>query len=99
MQFAPQPRTKLYGDLAFAVLVLMAYAQFSFSRRLYGEPWQVVVAFVLGGAYFMLGVFHHHLVSERSRGRVYAYYFVQCLLSATATLISPVRGIFFVLAM
>jgi signal transduction histidine kinase len=99
MQFAPQPRTKLYGDLAFAVLVLMAFAQFSFSRRLHGEPWQVVVTFALGAAYFVLGVFHHHLVTERSRVRVCAYYIVQCVMCATAILLSPVRGIFFVLAM
>src|SRR5687767_8123512 len=99
MQFAPQPRSKLYGDLAFAVLILAAFAQFIFSKRLHGEPWQVVVTFLLGAAYGGLGVFSHDLLPERSRLAIHVYYIVQCLIVTAAILLSPARNFFFILAM
>lgn len=99
MQIAPQRRESLYSTLAFAVLVLVSFAQFIFSRRLNGEPWQVVVTFVLGAVYAALGILGNDLTAERSRGAVHAYYFAQCTIAAAAILISPVRGIFFVISM
>lgn len=99
MQIVPQHRTKLYGDLAFAVLVLAAFAQFFFIKRLDGEPWQVVATFLLGGTYFVLGIVSSEFLRERSRSATHAYYVAQCLIAAAAILLSPARGFFFVLAM
>lgn len=99
MQILPERRVTLIGALAFAVLVLAAYSQFIFSRRLDGQPWHVVVTFVLGALYAVLGIFGNDLTRERSRLVINSYYFAQCLIAAAAILLSPARGIFFLLAM
>jgi signal transduction histidine kinase len=99
MQFLPPDRSRLYGDLAFAVLVPTAFGQLCFSTRLQGEPWQVLATFALSAIYAALGIFGHDLTSERPRLAVHAYYVAQCLLAGAAIHVNPAKGGFFVLGM
>jgi signal transduction histidine kinase len=99
MRLAPSRLSKLIGDAAFAVLVVAAFTQFVFTRRIYGEVWQVAATFLIGAVHAVLGVFGNDTHCPRPRGRVHLYYLVQCLLVSAALLLSPVQGIFFLLAM
>jgi signal transduction histidine kinase len=101
MQFCPTSRGRLYGDLAFAVLVPTAFAQFLFDMRPSGEPWQVITKFGLGAVYSVLGILGNDLSIERPRPRlrVHAYYITQCLIASAAILIRPERGGLFILCM
>lgn len=99
METKPQSHTPLYGILAFAVLVLAAFSQFLFSRRLVGEPWQVVATFALGAAYLAFGILCDDTPGRRTRPVVHSYYVIQLLILTVAIFLSPARGIFFVIAM
>ena len=99
MRLAPSRLSKLIGDAAFAVLVVAAFSQFVFTRRIYGEFWQVAATFLIGAVHAVLGVFGNDTSCPRRGARVHFYYLVQCLLVSAALLISPVQGIFFLLAM
>jgi signal transduction histidine kinase len=99
MQCTPTARGKIYGDLAFAVLVPIAFAQFLFDTRPSGEPWQVITKFALGALYTVLGILANDLSRERPRFRTHAYYVAQCVISSAVILIIPGRGGLFILCM
>jgi len=99
MQLLPERRSKLYGDLAFGILVLAAFSQFLFARRLDMDAGRVGFVFLLGAIYTALGVFHSELGCGRTRPVVHLYYVIQCLIAATAVILGPTRGVFFILTL
>lgn len=83
----------LYGTIALIGLLLACYSEFLVWRGINGEPWQVVVAFALGGLYAALII----LISEdrmQCPRIAYPYFVVQCLLLTVLLFVSPVRGFF-----
>ncbi len=99
MKWFPAERSTLYALLAYASVVLTTFAQFTFNDRLQGEPWQVVVTFLLGGLVIILATFCDWLVENRAPWRRPAYFALQTLLVAAAIILSPSRGFFAILAM
>ncbi|HEX2101918.1 MAG TPA: sensor histidine kinase [Candidatus Synoicihabitans sp.] len=90
-------RGQLYGQLAFGCLVLAAFFDFVFRRNIEGEPWQVIVTFVCGGAFGLIGVFSHHVLGDETPRRTNIYFMLQVVLASITLYVSPIRGFFGIL--
>ncbi len=99
MKWFPAERSTLYALLAYASVVLTTFVQFTFNDRLVGEPWQVVVTFILGGCVMVLATFSDWLTENRAPWCTTAYFVTQTLVVAAAIALSPSRGFFAILAM
>lgn len=99
MKWFPAERSTLYALLAYASVVLTTFVQLTFNDRLVGEPWQVVVTFVLGGLMIVLATFCDWLTENRAPWRKPAYFIAQTVIVAAAIAFSPSRGFFAILAM
>lgn len=92
-------RTDLYGAFAFASVIVTCFMQFIVTDRVYGQPWQVVVTFLLGAIYGALGVFDDSIglrfgVHWRNRA------FVAMVAVVTVMIfVSPVRGFFSIIVL
>lgn len=99
MKWFPAERSTLYALLAYASVVLTTFVQLTYNDRLVGEPWQVVVTFILGGLMIVLATFCDWLTENRAPWRKPAYFIVQTAIVAAAIAFSPSRGFFAILAM
>ena len=95
MQVVPRERIGLYGQLAFASVVLACYAQLTLSvlQRPAATPGQIVAVFLAGSIYSLLFAASGPLCQRSVTLRI-VYYVVQCLLVAVANFTNPVRGFF-----
>ncbi len=88
---------ELYGMLAFAGTGIGAFSTYVFATRLSGEPWQVAVTFVLGGAFIVAGVLSSRLHDEDRPASCWRYCLVQAALGLGAVYCSPAKGFFAIL--
>jgi 4-hydroxybenzoate polyprenyltransferase len=55
-------QTDYYGPFAFGSVIVTCFLQFAVSNRLSAPPWQLIMTFVLGGIYAVLGVLYSPFV-------------------------------------
>lgn len=82
----------VYGDVIFGALVLVVFSEFLFADRIDGEPWQVVVAFVLGGIYAVVGILGGDCLGPEQSWRRLLYFPILCGTATAYLLITPLRG-------
>ncbi len=99
MKWFPADRMKVFTLLAFASVVITTFAQFAFTETLRGTTTDVVVTFLLGGAFFLLASFCNELTDDKPRWRLLTYFVVQTTLVLGAIWISPARGFFAIIAL
>lgn len=96
----PTPhRTDYYGAFAFGSVIVTCFMQFVIAGRVQGQPWQVVLTFVLGALYGALGVFDDSIVlryGAQWRNRVFA---AMLALVTVMVFVSPVRGFFSIIVL
>jgi signal transduction histidine kinase len=91
-------RTDVYGLVAFACVVLSCFSQFVFTRNINGTTTQVVLTFVLGGIYTVVGILDHR-GDHGNRAREIGRYLLQCLVVIVMMYVSPVLGFFNIIAL
>jgi signal transduction histidine kinase len=96
MEILPRERIGLYGQVAFASVVLVCYLQLTLNdlQLATAAPWQIVAVFAAGMAYSVLFAVSGEFCERRGGGFRTAYYVVQCLLVTCALFTSPSRGFF-----
>lgn len=87
------------GFAAFAGVVLGGFSDFLFRDKISGEPWQLVLTFVLGALFVTLGILSHRFVEEDETGRSLVYFVIQASLSLGCIWISPAKGFFGILCL
>lgn len=96
----PTPhRTDYYGAFAFGSVIVTCFMQFVITSRVQGQPWQVLLTFVLGAIYGALGVFDDSIVlryGAQWRNRVFA---AMLALVTVMIFVSPVRGFFSIIVL
>lgn len=94
-----QHRTDYYGAFAFGSVIVTCFMSFVVTSRVPGQPWQVVLTFVLGALYGALGVLDDAITlhyGKQWRPRV----FVAMLVLVTVMIfVSPVRGFFSIIVL
>jgi len=92
-------RTDYYGAFAFGSVIVTCFMQFVITSRLQGQPWQVLLTFLLGAIYGALGVFDDSIVLRYGapwRNRVFA---LMLGLVTVMIFVSPVRGFFSIIVL
>ncbi len=84
----------LYGSFAFGSVILSCFAGFLYTRNITGSEWMVLLTFVLGALYTVLGVLGGHCTEGRGPRAHFIYFAVQCALLTALIFCSPVRGFF-----
>lgn len=92
-------RGELYGMLAFAGTGLGAFSVFPFANRVRGDLSELLLTFLLGGAFIVLGVFSSHLVDDKPISHSWRYALLQTALGWGAIILSPVKGFFCIILM
>lgn len=87
------------GFAAFAGVVIGGFSDFLFRERINGEPWQIVLTFILGALFVTLGILSHRIVEENETGRSLVYFAIQATLSLGCIWISPAKGFFGILCL
>jgi signal transduction histidine kinase len=94
----PTYRSNLYGQLAFASVVLTVFVQLTFNERLGGAPWKTVITFLLAAIYTALFSLGRPALDDRPRG-LRGYYALQATLVGVMIWLSPSRGFFSIIAL
>src|SRR5258708_23186125 len=68
--------------------------QFAFMRNIPGEPWQVVVTFLLGALYAALVLLDDSCVHRMGEGWQRPLFFLECVVVTALIYASPARGFF-----
>lgn len=92
-------RTDHYGAIAFGSVVLVTFSNFLFARRVGGEEWQVVLTFLLGGAYTVLGMLGDDIAGRLGRHGRLINFIALCAVTVTMLFVSPTRGFFAIIAL
>jgi signal transduction histidine kinase len=87
------------GFAAFGGVVLGSFSSFVFRERIGGEPWQLVLTFVLGTLFLVLGIASHRIVDETNFRQAFGYFIIQAGLSLGCIWVSPVQGFFGILCL
>lgn len=99
MLWSPQRRTALFGQLAFASLLLAVFTQLTFTDSLHGPAWRVPVTFALAAVYTLLFSFCHRFLPEHASRSRHVYYLAQSAVVAAMIWLSPTRGFFAIIAL
>ena len=101
MRFSRHPlhRGDYIGFAAFGGVVLGGFSSFVFREKIGGEPWQLVLTFVLGGLFLIAGIASHRLVEEKDWRQCVVYFLIQAALSLGCIWVSPVKGFFGILCL
>jgi signal transduction histidine kinase len=87
------------GFTAFGAVVLGSFSTFAFNSRIDGEPWQLILTFVLGGVFATLGIISNRLVDEKKPVQCWVYFLVQATMGLGCIWISPEKGFFGILCL
>jgi len=101
MKFSRQPlhRSDYIGFAAFGGVVLGSFASFVFRDYISGEPWELMLTFVLGTLFLLLGIASSRLVDEKNRRQGATYFVIQAGLSLGCIWVSPAQGFFGILCL
>ncbi|MBI2516569.1 MAG: sensor histidine kinase [Opitutae bacterium] len=92
-------QVNFYSIFAFASVILSCFSQFVFARRLYGETWQVLVTFLLGGIYAIFAVTSHRFVYRFGQQWRLPLYLLNTVVVTVMVYVSPARGFFGIIAL
>lgn len=92
-------RTEYYSAFAFGTVILACFSSFLFTRRVIGEEWQVVLTFLLGGVYTVLGVMGDDITGRLGRHGRLLNLIALSVVTVAMLFVSPVRGFFAIIAL